>query len=200
MQLYLNNLLMNPATKPGDTILPLKLGMIGEYGVGKSSFLIRFIDKVFPHHFSTFGIDFKVHKVIKEGKECKFMIWDPAGAERIRSLQPGFYKSLQMSIQIQLDRWMKEIEKYSSDNVAKILIGSKCDLPQVVSDEECKQYALQYGMTFYKTSAKENINVTEAMEFLMNMVFLQAKDTNADRIILKPNDPNENRDGRCCRF
>ena len=49
----------------GDTILTtLKLLIIGESGVGKSSLLLRFTDDAFdPEQAATIGVDFKVKTI-----------------------------------------------------------------------------------------------------------------------------------------
>ncbi|TNV75675.1 hypothetical protein FGO68_gene3340 [Halteria grandinella] len=202
---------MNSAEIPEDTQpVLLKLVMIGWQGVGKSSFISRFHYKEFPHPYSTISVEFVKHKVIKEGRECKYQIWDPAGAERFRVITQSFYRhahglfifvdlSITVPIEEQIDHWMKESEKYSSDNVCRILIGSKCDLPQIISDEACEKYAQQYKMAYFKTSAKEGINVTEAVESLMESVFQQIKDQNFQNIQLQIRyRPQIQQGGNCC--
>ena len=63
-----------------------------------------------------------------------------------------------------LNSWLIEIEKNASKNVYKILVGNKCDMEgdRKVTIEQGKDFASQYGMKFFETSAKESINVSEA--------------------------------------
>ena len=63
-----------------------------------------------------------------------------------------------------LNSQLIEIEKNSSKNVYKILVGNKCDMEneRKVTTEQGKEFADQYGMQFFETSAKNSTNVNEA--------------------------------------
>ena len=63
-----------------------------------------------------------------------------------------------------LNSWLIEIEKNASKNVYKILVGNKCDMEneRKVTIEQGKDFAQQYGMKFFETSAKNSINVNES--------------------------------------
>jgi Ras-related protein Rab-8A len=51
--------------------------------------------------------------------------------------------------------------QHADVHVNKILIGNKCDMDdqRVVSFEEGKQLANEYGIQFFETSAKNDMNV-----------------------------------------
>ena len=58
----------------------LKILIIGESGVGKSSLLLRFTDDQFdPDQEATIGVDFKVKVIDNNGNKVKLAIWDTAG-------------------------------------------------------------------------------------------------------------------------
>ena len=59
-----------------DSVLTnLKLLIIGESGVGKSSLLLRFTDDAFdPDQAATIGVDFKVKTIKIDGNKVKFDI------------------------------------------------------------------------------------------------------------------------------
>jgi Ras-related protein Rab-1A len=63
-----------------------------------------------------------------------------------------------------LNSWLIEIEKNASKSVHKILVGNKCDLEneRKVTYEQGKDFAAQYGMQFFETSAKNSTNVSQA--------------------------------------
>ena len=63
-----------------------------------------------------------------------------------------------------LNNWLIEIEKNASKNIIKILVGNKCDMEneRKVSYEQGKDFAAQFKMQFFETSAKESKNVEEA--------------------------------------
>ena len=71
----------------------MKLVMVGDAGVGKSSFLLRFADDVFEDgYISTIGVDFKIKSVAMRGEPLRLMIWDTAGPERFRQITTAFYR------------------------------------------------------------------------------------------------------------
>ena len=123
---------------------------------------------------TTIGVDFKIKTLDLEGKSVKLQIWDTAGQERFRNIVSSYYRGAhgimmvyditdQESFQ-NLNSWLIEIEKNASKNVYKILVGNKCDMEKdrKVTFEQGKDFANQYGMKFFETSAKESTNVQEA--------------------------------------
>jgi len=60
--------------------------------------------------------------------------------------------------------WIRNIEQHAADNVDKILIGNKCDMEnaKLVTKAQGQALADEYSIKFFETSAKNNINVTEA--------------------------------------
>ena len=67
-----------------------------------------------------------------------------------------------------LTSWLIEIEKNSSKDVYKLLIGNKNDLEEKrqISYNEGKEFASVNGMQFFETSAKTADKVQEAFEVL----------------------------------
>ena len=72
----------------------IKLVVIGDSGVGKSS-LIHFFQKGFytDNFKPTIGADFANKEVtLDDGRLCVLQIWDTAGQERFQSLSSAFYR------------------------------------------------------------------------------------------------------------
>ena len=154
--------------------MQIKLLMIGESGVGKTCLLLRYANDSFsPTFITTIGIDFKIKPIDLDGKRVKLQIWDTAGQERFRTITTSYFRGAQGILLVYdvTDRdsfnairgWVDQIDKHADVNVNKILIGNKCDMSQrKVSEEEGAKLAEEYGIPFYETSAKENINVERA--------------------------------------
>lgn len=70
-----------------------KLLIIGNSGVGKTSFLFRYCDSSFTGNYqTTVGIDFKVKTVVRNDRLFKLQIWDTAGQERYRTITTAYYR------------------------------------------------------------------------------------------------------------
>lgn len=163
------------STKQSSYDYLIKLLLIGDSGVGKSCLLLRFSDDSFTTSFiTTIGIDFKIKTIDLDGKRIKLQIWDTAGQERFRTITTAYYRGA-MGILLVYDctdessfsnirNWIRNIETHAADSVNKVLIGNKCDMISEKAVDTAKGQALadEYGMKFFETSAKNNINVEEA--------------------------------------
>ncbi|XP_070493660.1 ras-related protein Rab-8A [Chironomus tepperi] len=150
-----------------------KLLLIGDSGVGKTCILFRFSENNFNTTFiSTIGIDFKIRTIELDGKKIKLQIWDTAGQERFRTITTAYYT---MGIMLVYDctqeksfenikNWIRNIEENAATDVEKMLLGNKCELndKRQVTKERGEQLAVEYGIKFLETSAKNSINVEEA--------------------------------------
>ncbi|ETE69393.1 Ras-related protein Rab-3D [Ophiophagus hannah] len=160
-----------------------KLLIIGNSSVGKTSFLFRYADDSFTSDFvSTVGIDFKVKTVYRNEKRVKLQIWDTAGQERYRTITTAYYRGamgflLMYDISNQesfnaVQDWATQIKTYSWDNAQVILVGNKCDLEdnRVIPTEDGKRLADELGLEFFEASAKDNINVKQVFERLVDII------------------------------
>lgn len=58
----------------------VKVVLLGDTGVGKSSLVLRFVTNNFkPYSESTIGASFMSKMIMVDGKPIKFQIWDTAG-------------------------------------------------------------------------------------------------------------------------
>mmetsp|Transcript_419 Transcript_419/g.1148 ORF Transcript_419/g.1148 Transcript_419/m.1148 type:complete len:219 (+) Transcript_419:335-991(+) len=162
----------------------IKLLLIGDSGVGKSCLLLRFSDDQFTSSFiTTIGIDFKMKKMLIDNKWVKLQIWDTAGQERFRTITNAYYRGA-MGILLVYDvtdessfnnirNWISNIQQNASESVNKILIGNKCDMDEskrVVSFARGKALADEFGLSFFETSAKNNVQVDDSFTTLAREV------------------------------
>ncbi|NWU36416.1 RB18B protein, partial [Hylia prasina] len=157
----------------------LKVLLVGDSGVGKSSLLRRFTDGAFePGLKPTVGVDFKVKKMVVEGRAVQLAIWDTAGQERFRALTPSYYRGAQGVVLVYdvtrkdtftgLGKWLNELEMYSSSSTVKMLVGNKTDKPErEVERKEGLQLARKHTLLFIETSAKTQDGVQHAFEELV---------------------------------
>uniref|UniRef100_H2Z2R3 Ras-related protein Rab-3 n=1 Tax=Ciona savignyi TaxID=51511 RepID=H2Z2R3_CIOSA len=167
-----------------------KLLIIGNSSVGKTSFLFRYADDSFTSAFvSTVGIDFKVKTVFRHDKRVKLQIWDTAGQERYRTITTAYYRGAMGFILMyditneesfnSVQDWSTQIKTYSWDNAQVTLVGNKCDMEdeRVISTERGKQLADQLGFEFFETSAKDNVNVKQVFERLVDLICVKMSES-----------------------
>ncbi|GIQ90004.1 small GTPase superfamily, Rab type, partial [Kipferlia bialata] len=70
----------------------VKLCLLGETGVGKTSLALQFIHGRFNRHtLSNLSASYLTKTMIRDGKVVKFFIWDTAGQEKYQSMTPMYY-------------------------------------------------------------------------------------------------------------
>jgi len=164
-------------------ITTLKILIIGESSVGKSSLLMRFVDDKFdPDQPATIGVDFKVKTVNVDGNLVKLAIWDTAGQERFRTLTPSYYRGAQGVICVydvtrrdtfdRLPNWLTEMQTFTNrTDVVKMLVGNKIDQgARQVSREDGIAFARRHAMLFIESSAKTREGVQCAFEELVQKI------------------------------
>ncbi|KAL4494128.1 hypothetical protein ABPG72_016084 [Tetrahymena utriculariae] len=152
---------------------PFQLVLIGDPGVGKTSFLIRFSEDSFLKNVNTsVGIDFRFRSLILQNKQIKLKIWDTAGQENFRSISKKYFQKADAVVIMfditnnesfnNLGYWSKELNENCKDiNIPKILVGHKSDLnsKRTVLEEEIDDFVSSQNMEYIEASAKENTNV-----------------------------------------
>ena len=72
----------------------VRLLLLGDSAVGKSSLLLRFCEDRFDSNFIiTIGVDYKFRTLhLPDGRVLKVQVWDTAGQERFRTITPAYYR------------------------------------------------------------------------------------------------------------
>ena len=160
--------------------LAFKIILLGDSSVGKTSLILRFCDDKFMEiGTSTIGVDTKTKDVRHNGKKIELDIWDTAGQERFKTLAKNSYQGADGIILVyditqkktfsNIKHWYDNIKNNIDINkVAIILVGNKSDLPDPqVKKESTEKFCEQYNLQVIETSCKENINVVETFNILI---------------------------------
>ncbi|CDS13562.1 hypothetical protein LRAMOSA05738 [Lichtheimia ramosa] len=162
----------------------VKLVLLGESGVGKSSLVHRFVNRDYEaNREPTIGAAFLTQRCHLEDRVIKFEIWDTAGQERFHSLAPMYYRNAQAAIIVydvtkastleKAKSWVKELQRQANSSIVIALAGNKLDLVESegeedddsdenerqVPEEDARAYADEAGLVFMETSAKTSKNV-----------------------------------------
>ena len=169
-----------------DTEPPLyKILLLGDSTVGKTCFLLRYVDDSFLDlHMATIGLDYRLKTLIlEEQKIVKVQLWDTAGQDKFRAITRNYYKGASGIILIfdvtniksyeNIKKWINEIKEEISEKVAIVLIGNKIDNMQErkISKEQGDKLASEIGVKFFETSAKTGEGINESVFFLVKKIF-----------------------------
>ena len=196
--------------------LKVKIMLIGDSNVGKTSILKRFCKNIFStSYISTVGIDFE-NKYIKIGKQTiNLQIWDTAGQERYKVLSRNYYNNSDAFMIVyditnlksfeSVTNWIEQIKENASENVKSILIGNKSDLEvkRKIKTEEGKNLANKININFYETSAQNGSNIEKAISDLVKEVinddnFVKEYESNSPSQISEEKFNKENKKKNCC--
>ena len=142
-----------------------KVMLLGDQGVGKTSFLARCIsDEFTDEHRPTVGIDYE--SLLIPEYNIKLQIWDMAGQDRFRCLVPQYIDGSDAVIVVydvnrresflnscRLANYVRDLD----DNVLVYLVGNKNDRgskSRQVSRYEGEETAADEGHGFFECSAK----------------------------------------------
>lgn len=124
-----------------DRSVQVKLVLLGEAAVGKSSVVLRFVSNEFQANKEpTIGAAFLTQKCRLEDRVLRYEIWDTAGQERFHSLAPMYYRNAQAAVVVydvtkassleKAKTWVKELQRQANPNIVIALAGNKIDLVQ----------------------------------------------------------------------
>lgn len=181
---------------PVGNVREVKLVLLGEAGVGKSSLVLRFVANHFKAYSeSTIGAAFMSKTLVVDDQAIKFQIWDTAGQEKYHSLAPMYYRGASAAIVVYditratsfkvLQNWVQELQSLGPENIVIAIAGNKCDLDdkREVARDEAKGYADDINAIFVETSAKTGDNVQDMFTVISKRLPDVAQQTNPNVII-----------------
>jgi len=162
----------------------LKVIILGDSGVGKTSLMERYVHKKFSSQYkATIGADFLSKEVQIDDKLVALQLWDTAGQERFQSLGVAFYRGADCCVLVydvnsnksfeNLDTWREQFLTQANprdkENFPFVVIGNKIDLDsgqsRAVSDYRARRWCGAKGnLPHFESSAKEDINVESAFQ------------------------------------
>jgi Ras-related protein Rab-7A len=157
--------------------------ILGDSGVGKTSILNQYVNKVFTGHYKiTIGSDFLTKDLDVGGEKLKLQIWDTAGQEKYRSLGLAYYRGADACMFVydvtdktslaNLGSWIEtfftQLPGQSKESFPAIIAGNKCDKSdKLVTEAMAKKWRRSNGnLKHFEVSARTRQGVDEAFEYL----------------------------------
>ena len=158
----------------------VKVVLLGESGVGKTSIIAQFTTGNFDPDVVTSLSAQYVSKTVEYDnlqKAIKFDIWDTAGQEKYRALAKIFYKDAKVimlvyditnakSFEVLKSYWYEMIKQNADSDAIIAIVANKNDLydSQQVKDEEAREFARSVKAIFQSTSAKSDSGITSLFD------------------------------------
>ena len=194
--------------------LYIKIILIGDSSVGKTSLLLKYTDNYFSEtSTATIGVEFKEKIITFNNRNIRLQIWDTSGQERFHSITQNFYRGAN-GILFVFDVTNKEsfdnLKNWLNDpqvDAKKILIGNKIDLEQqrIISKEKMEQLGQKYNLNSFETSAKTGKNVETIFTEITKLIIENKSDEVLDLLYSKEKqnlsisfDREEKKKRNCC--
>ena len=149
--------------------LDIKMILLGESGVGKTSIISRYVENKFSADvMSSSSMTFVSKKLTIDKQKIQLNIWDTVGQEKYRALSKLFFKDTKIVVLVYsianlntfqgLEYWLNLYKETIGDEAILGIVGNKSDLflEQEVDESQGEEFAKNNGGIFSLVSAKDN--------------------------------------------
>ena len=177
----------------------IKILVIGDPEVGKTSFIKRFLSNEYSDKpINTKDLELKNKLLEIDNQKIYFNLWDGL----INSKQKKTTKT-ELSVRVQgiaiiydvsnytsfnsLEFYIKEVKETCGSDMPIIIIGNKIDLERIVDQEEAENFAKDNNVEYIETSVLNNENIEKSIVKLSEKI-IKCSYFKGDTITLnKPN-------------
>ena len=160
-------------------MLSIRVILIGDSSVGKTSLIQQYIKKKFTHlNLQTISGDKNLKEINLRNKKVKLEIWDTPGIKKYNSVNKIYINKAKIAAFVyditnqvsfyNIKKWYEDIK--NKNNTIKIIgvIANKSDLYEesVINKEEGENYAKSINALFFETSALDYESVSIVFEGL----------------------------------
>ena len=172
--------------KEKEEIKTLKIILLGENGVGKTSIINRYINNEFnpDNQNETLGSSFFTKEVKKLNTTYQLKIWDTTGQEKYHSITKLFINGANIVLVVysldliesynNLEYWISSVEEsLAGKNYILVVVANKIDLKEeaLITEEEGKIFAEDRNVLFKSISCKEEgDSVFKLFDFLLDEI------------------------------
>jgi small GTP-binding protein len=156
-----------------------KILLIGDFGVGKTSLIRRYIDNSFSDSYlTTIGVKISKKQLRINDIECEILIWDIEGATPIKKIPHSYFKGASGAIFVcdvsrgdTIDDLYEHINSFLivNPNAKYVIAYNKVDL---LSTGQKESLRIKLSGNEFMTSAKDDENVTKLFETLAKEMVL----------------------------
>ena len=175
-----------------------KLVLVGDGGVGKTTFVKRHLTGEFEKRYiATLGVEVHPMPFFTNHGQVNFNVWDTAGQEKLGGLRDGYYIGGNCGI-IMFDvcsritysnvpKWYKDLTRVC-EAIPIVLVGNKVD----VRDRKVKAKQITFhrkkNLQYYDISAKSNYQFEKPFVWLLRRMINDAQLSLVETPLLAPSE------------
>lgn len=163
-------------------VIQKKVCLLGDFAVGKTSLVRRFIEGRFDDKYiSTIGVKISRKRLVRSNYTMNILLWDMSDGKEVQKVRLSYLHGLSGAL-IVCDLTRREtldsFELYTrqvrsqNPNASVVFVANKMDLTeeQVISKEDLDQISSVLGASYLLTSAKTGWQVNQAFELLADQL------------------------------
>lgn len=168
----------------------MKIIVLGDSSVGKTSLMLRFMQKEYTGVYkATIGADFLINDIVVNGRPVSLQVWDTAGQERFAGLGTSYYRGADACILVfdvtveasfhRLTFWKEQflhharIPQKCRSEFPFLVVANKIDEPvesHAVARKTVEDWCREDSIPYIECSAKEATNVDQAFDLICSRV------------------------------
>jgi GTP-binding nuclear protein Ran len=164
----------------GSRIVPIKICLLGDGGVGKTTFVKRLRTGEFEKKYvATMGVSVDSLTFMTNYGAIPISVWDTAGQEKFGGLRDGYYVGSKAFI-IMFDvtsrityrnvpNWYADARR-EHEHEPIVLVGNKCDIKDRAVKPRHINFHRKKNLQYYDVSAKSNYNIEKPFLHLLRVL------------------------------
>ena len=173
-----------------------KLLLVGDGGVGKTTFVKRHISGEFEKRYiATMGVEVHPLNFFTNYGEIVFKVWDTAGQEKFGGLRDGYYIGGECGIIMfdltsrltykKVPTWYRDITRVC-ENIPIVIVGNKVDVKDRKVPPRSITFHRKKNLQYYDISAKSNYNFEKPFLYLVRRLVNDASLVFTQEIAVAP--------------
>lgn len=205
--------------------LQIKLIVLGNQYVGKTSFIKRVVNESFREFYmATIGVDYEKIPFEHKGSDHEIILWDTSGQDKFNFLLESYFASVNGAIIMcdisvyqsfyQAKNWIDEFRiRKKNNNIPILFLANKIDIKnRCVFSDEIERMGKEKNVKTLEISLKTNHNIDKIFPIIFDDFLEKIKDNrlslNGDKIkVLKKTkssfqiqDQQNDPEPKCCNL
>ena len=170
----------------------LKIVVVGDSFVGKTSLISQFVNRKFTSEYkATIGVDLATRTLAVGDAIVSLQVWDPSGTERFSAVTANFYRGTDACMLVcavtaagsfaGLGRWLRDVDAHAP-GVPVVVAANKADVDSVeweVTEAQLRGFCAERGLAHFLVSAKDASNVEAAFNALAEQALARSLEIEA---------------------